>query len=194
MDNKKNPPILRIFDILLAGLGLVVLAPIFLIVIGAGYLETGSPIFRQSRVGRNKRPFTLVKFRTMRVDTPSLPSHLADPDSITRLGSILRRTKLDELPQLYNVLVGEMSLVGPRPCLPSQVELIEERDRLGVNAATPGVTGLSQLRGIDMSTPQELAACDREMLDQLNVRKYFKYILATAMGGGAGDRVRVPPP
>lgn len=194
MDNKKTPPILRIFDILLAGLGLVVLAPIFLIVIGAGYLETGSPIFRQSRVGRNKRPFTLVKFRTMRVDTPSLPSHLADPDSITRLGSILRRTKLDELPQLYNVLVGEMSLVGPRPCLPSQVELIEERDRLGVNAATPGVTGLSQLRGIDMSTPQELAACDREMLDQLNVRKYFKYILATAMGGGAGDRVRVPPP
>jgi O-antigen biosynthesis protein WbqP len=193
MVNKKTHTKIRALDICLALVGLVVLSPIFVVVIGAGYLETRSPLFRQQRVGRNKKPFTLIKFRTMRVDTPSVPSHLADPDSVTRLGSILRKTKLDELPQLYNVLVGDMSLVGPRPCLPSQVELIEERDRLGVNAAVPGVTGLAQLKGIDMSTPKELAECDRQMLDQLNLRLYLKYVFATALGGGSGDRLRVPP-
>ena len=102
-------------------------APILALLWILGWLDTGSPLFRQERVGRNQKPFTLVKFRTMRPDTASVATHLADASAVTKLGHFLRRSKLDELPQLWNVLKGEMSLVGPRPCLFSQTELIEER-------------------------------------------------------------------
>lgn len=180
---------IRLFDILLALTGLVVGLPLLLLLVAVGLFDTGSPIFRQERVGRNKKPFTLVKFRTMSKETLSVASHLASPAAITPFGRFLRRTKLDELPQLWNVLKGEMSLVGPRPCLFNQEELIEEREKRGVLAARPGITGLAQVNDIDMSTPELLAETDQKMLENLTVLAYFKYILMTVTGKGAGDRV-----
>ena len=181
---------LRLFDLALSALGLLVASPLLLILTIAGLFDTGSPLFRQTRVGRNKKPFTLVKFRTMRPDTAHVATHLADASAVTAFGRFLRRTKLDELPQLWNVLIGEMSLVGPRPCLLSQQELIEARERLGVFHARPGITGLAQVNGIDMSTPELLAETDARMLTTLGAKDYFRYILMTVGGKGAGDRVR----
>jgi lipopolysaccharide/colanic/teichoic acid biosynthesis glycosyltransferase len=116
-------------------------------------------------------------------------SHLADAASVTRWGRFLRRTKLDELPQLWNVLKGEMSLVGPRPCLFNQEELIQERAKRGVYGARPGITGLAQTRGIDMSTPALLAETDAAMLANLRLPDYFRYIFITIAGRGRGDYV-----
>lgn len=155
-----------------------------------GLMDTGSPLFKQVRVGRHQRPFTLIKFRTMHQSTPSVASHLADSSAVTSLGRFLRRTKLDELPQLWNVLKGEMSLVGPRPCLYSQDELIGERAIRGVFDVRPGITGLAQLNGIDMSTPRLLAETDAKMLSKLNLRTYLQYLLMTLSGKGMGDRIR----
>lgn len=146
--------------------------------------------FVQERVGRNKKPFKLIKFRTMSVDTQSVASHLASTSSITKLGAFLRKTKIDELPQLINVLKGEMSLVGPRPNLFNQEELIAERDALGVYDVLPGVTGLAQVQNIDMSTPRLLAQTDKKMIDTLTLKDYFRYIFMTATGSGAGDAVK----
>ena len=181
---------LRFMDLLFSILGLVFGAPVLLAIYLIGLLDTGSPIFRQVRVGRGQKPFILVKFRTMRPDTASVASHLADASAITRLGAFLRRTKLDELPQLWNVLKGEMSLVGPRPCLFNQTELLAERHSRGVFEARPGITGLAQVSNIDMSTPKLLAETDAQMLKDLTLTLYFKYILMTAGGKGAGDRVK----
>lgn len=181
---------LRFMDLLFSISGLVFGAPILLAIYVFGLFDTGSPIFRQVRVGRGQKPFILVKFRTMRPDTASVASHLADASAITSLGAFLRRTKLDELPQLWNVLKGEMSLVGPRPCLFNQTELIAERAACGVFDARPGITGLAQVSNIDMSTPKLLAETDTRMLQTLNLRNYFHYIVMTLLGNGSGDRVR----
>ena len=181
---------LRIFDFTFALLGLVFGFPVLLVIYVLGLFDTGSPLFWQERVGRNKKPFNLVKFRTMTVDTASVASHLASAASITKLGGFLRKTKLDELPQLWNVLKGEMSLVGPRPNLFNQEELIMERDSHGVYAARPGITGLAQVSEIDMSTPTLLAQTDTKMLKEMSVANYFKYIFQTVAGKGAGDRVK----
>jgi lipopolysaccharide/colanic/teichoic acid biosynthesis glycosyltransferase len=180
----------RLIDILAAFFGMLFLLPVFLIVTLIGYFDTGSPVFIQQRVGRNKKPFTLVKFRTMTVDTASVASHLASTASITPFGGFLRKTKLDELPQLWNVLKGEMSLVGPRPGLFNQEELTQARDAENVFAVRPGITGLAQVSEIDMSTPELLAQTDREMIDTLTIANYFKYILMTVTGSGSGDRVK----
>jgi lipopolysaccharide/colanic/teichoic acid biosynthesis glycosyltransferase len=182
--------VLRLFDFIFSLLGLIFGFPIFLVIYLLGLFDTGSPLFLQQRVGRNKKPFTLVKFRTMSVDTASVASHLASSSSITELGSFLRRTKLDELPQLWNVLKGEMSLVGPRPNLFNQEKLIVERDSHDVYAARPGITGLAQVSDIDMSTPTLLAQTDAKMLKEMSVSNYFKYILQTVSGKGAGDGVK----
>jgi lipopolysaccharide/colanic/teichoic acid biosynthesis glycosyltransferase len=181
--------VIRVFDFVFSLLGLVCGFPVLLLLTVIGLFDTGSPIFRQERVGRHKKPFTLVKFRTMRKDTASVASHLASADAITPFGRFLRRTKLDELPQLWNVLKGEMSLVGPRPCLFNQQELIAEREQRGVLNARPGITGLAQVNDIDMSTPKLLAETDQAMLQNLTVGAYFKYIFMTVAGKGAGDRV-----
>ncbi|OCH37502.1 sugar transferase [Aliivibrio fischeri] len=181
---------IRILDFLAAFFGLLFLWPVLLIVTIIGLFDTGSPIFIQERVGRNKKPFNLIKFRTMSVETKSVASHLASNASITKLGAFLRKTKIDELPQLINVIKGEMSLVGPRPNLFNQEELIKERDALGVYDVLPGVTGLAQVQNIDMSTPALLAKTDRKMIDALTVKSYFKYILMTATGSGSGDAVK----
>jgi|TARA_B100000519_G_scaffold126487_1_gene109153 lipopolysaccharide/colanic/teichoic acid biosynthesis glycosyltransferase len=181
--------VIRAFDVCFALLGLVIGLPLLLLLVVVGLFDTGSPVFMQERVGRHKKPFTLVKFRTMSKETLSVASHLASPAAITPFGRFLRRTKLDELPQLWNVLKGEMSLVGPRPCLFNQEELIMEREKRGVLAARPGITGLAQVNDIDMSTPTLLAETDQKMLQNLTVSAYFKYILMTVSGKGAGDRV-----
>lgn len=180
----------RLFDLVLSLTGLTLGIPFFILLYVVGWLDTRAPLFRQQRVGRHQKPFVLVKFRTMRPDTASVATHLADASAITPLGHFLRRTKLDELPQLWNVLKGEMSLVGPRPCLYNQTELIAERAARGVFEARPGITGLAQIQGIDMSTPQLLAETDAQMLQQMNVRAYFNYIFLTVCGAGRGDRVR----
>ncbi|WP_429218765.1 sugar transferase [Aeromonas veronii] len=180
---------IRLIDFFSAFLGLLLLCPILIIVTVIGLFDTGSPIFVQERVGRYKKPFRLIKFRTMSIDTQSVASHLASTSSITRLGAFLRKTKIDELPQLINVLKGEMSLVGPRPNLFNQEELIKERDALGVYEVLPGITGLAQVQNIDMSTPELLAKTDRQMIDSLTLTSYFRYIIMTATGSGAGDAV-----
>ncbi len=181
---------LRVLDAILAAIGLILTLPVMLILLAVGWMDTGSPLFRQKRVGRYQQPFTLVKFRTMKTNTQSVATHLANPAAVTRVGSFLRRTKLDELPQLWNVLKGEMSLVGPRPCLFNQTELIEERAKRGVFDVRPGITGLAQIEGIDMSTPARLAVTDAQMLETLSLKTYFKYILQTVTGSGSGDRIR----
>ncbi|EPS0984604.1 sugar transferase [Vibrio vulnificus] len=181
---------IRLLDFLAAFFGLLFLWPILVVVTVIGLFDTGSPIFVQERVGRNRKPFKLVKFRTMSVDTQSVASHLASTSSITKLGAFLRKTKIDELPQLINVLKGEMSLVGPRPNLFNQEELIKEREALGVYNVLPGITGLAQVQNIDMSTPQLLAKTDRKMIDTLTIKNYFKYIIMTVTGSGSGDAVK----
>ncbi|MCF6781777.1 sugar transferase [Stutzerimonas stutzeri] len=181
---------IRVFDFVFSLLGLVAGFPVLLVLTIIGLFDTGSPIFRQVRVGRHQQPFTLVKFRTMKVDTASVATHLASSASITPFGHFLRKTKLDELPQLWNVLKGEMSLVGPRPGLFNQEELTEERAKRGVFDVRPGITGLAQVNEIDMSTPALLAETDQKMIQSLTVTDYFKYIFMTVAGKGAGDRVK----
>jgi O-antigen biosynthesis protein WbqP len=155
----------QIFDLAGAALLLVATSPVLVLAVLAVRASSRGPaIFSQTRVGRDGRLFRCHKLRTMYVGTPSLPSHEAPANSVTSVGRVLRKFKLDELPQFWNVLKGEMSLVGPRPCLPTQTELIECRKRLGVLAALPGITGLAQIRGIDMSNPKLLAETDATYL------------------------------
>ena len=181
---------IRVFDFIFSFLGLLFLSPLILLVVILCYFDTGRPIFAQQRVGRNKKLFTLYKFRTMKLQTKSVGTHLVDPSSVTRLGNFLRKTKLDELPQLWNVLKGEMSLVGPRPCLANQQQLIDCRQSLGVFAVRPGVTGLAQVNNVDMSTPEKLAQLDAQMIRHLGLTNYFRYIFLTLAGKGQGDALK----
>ena len=181
---------LRFFDFFISSVGILLAFPILIFVLVLGFFDTGSPIFVQTRVGKNKKPFKLVKFRTMSICTKSVASHLASTDSITKLGGFLRKTKIDELPQLINVLKGDMSLVGPRPNLFNQKELIKERDLRCVYDVLPGITGLAQIKRVDMSTPKLLAEMDKKMIETLTFGSYFKYIVMTATGSGSGDRIR----
>jgi len=185
-----NSPLIRLIDFFSALFGLIVGAPILIVVCVLGLFDTGSPIFIQERVGKNKKLFKLIKFRTMSLSTESVGTHLVNSSSITKLGSFLRKTKLDELPQLINVLKGEMSLVGPRPCLFSQDELIFARDVLGVFNVRPGITGLAQVNEIDMSTPDLLARVDSEMVAGFSIGMYFSLIFKTISGSGSGDRIK----
>ncbi|WP_124980819.1 sugar transferase [Nonlabens xiamenensis] len=183
---------IRIFDFIFSLLGVLFLWPVILIIMILGYFDTGSPLFRQRRLGKGRETFILLKFRTMSVDTKSVATHLAQKSSITPLGGFLRKSKLDELPQLINVLKGEMSLVGPRPNLENQEELIEQREKQGVYDYLPGITGLAQIKNIDMSTPKLLAEVDAKMLKNLTIKKYFQYIFMTIAGKGSGDNVINP--
>ena len=182
---------IRTLDIFLSFFGLMITFPILLMIYIIGLFDTGSPIFKQQRVGRYKKPFTLVKFRTMSIETKSVASHLANNASITKLGGVLRKTKLDELPQLWNVLKGEMSLVGPRPGLYNQEDLTAARDAHDVFAVRPGITGEAQVNDIDMSTPELLAHTDAKMIRELNLVNYFRFIVQTVLGKGRGDRVKI---
>jgi len=183
----------RLFDIAGAAIGLVVLSPVLLfLIVLIKRSSPGPAVFAQRRVGRNCREFTCFKLRTMPIGTANLPSHMLENSTLTPIGGFLRRWKLDEIPQLYNVLRGEMSLVGPRPCLPNQVELINARREYGVFSVLPGITGLAQVRGIDMSHPRLLASVDSEYVRERSFVGDIRLILATVLGGGIGvDRVMI---
>lgn len=180
----------RSLDIALSLGGLVVTAPLILIaVVLHCATSSGSALFVQPRIGRGGEVFSCFKLRTMRPDTPQAATHEVSVSAVTPVGGFLRRTKIDELPQLWNVLKGEMSLVGPRPCLPSQTALIEARRRRGLDVLRPGITGPAQIRGIDMSDPERLAAADADWLVEPTLRRYVTILIATVVGAGSGDKV-----
>lgn len=183
--------LLRVLDFALAFFILIFASPLMLIIFFVALIDTGIPIFQQNRLGINKKKFKMFKFRTMHVETASLATHLTESTSVTRLGKFLRFYKLDELPQLWNVILGEMSLVGPRPGLPNQIELTNARQKLGVYKVKPGITGLAQIRRIDMSKPEELAEIDSYMIKTMSLKNYFKYLFLTLKGRGHGDQVKI---
>jgi O-antigen biosynthesis protein WbqP len=181
---------IRCVDMIFSFVGLLILSPFIIIFCAIGFFDTGSPIFVQERVGKLKKPFQLYKFRSMHVNTQSVATHFANSSAVTKYGSFLRKSKLDELPQLFNVLLGNMSLVGPRPNLFNQEELIQEREKRGVYDVVPGITGEAQINKIDMSTPQLLAETDAIMTQNLTFQKYIYYIVITVLGKGSGDRIK----
>jgi O-antigen biosynthesis protein WbqP len=180
----------RLFDFILSLLGLILLIPVFLLLYVIGLFFVSKPIFLQQRVGRNGRPFTLVKFRTMPIGTASVASHELQPVALNGWFQFLRKYKLDELLQLFNVLWGDMGFVGPRPCLPNQLELVQLRTDRNLFRVRPGITGLAQLRGVDMSTPKLLVEQEEELMTRLTPLLYFQIILKTFTGKGSGDAVR----
>lgn len=181
----------RIIDILFA---LFVIVFLWWVLVGAWiairFTSPGAAIFSQERVGRNKKTFICYKFRTMHAGTRQAGTHEMSASSITPVGAILRKTKIDELPQIWNMLRGNLSLVGPRPGLPVQTELTAARDALGVFDVLPGLTGWAQIQDIDMSDPERLACVDAEYIANRSVLIDLKIILATATGQGQGDKVR----
>lgn len=170
---------LRIIDFILSLFGLIVLSPLLIIIFFINFLVCRSPLLFQERIGLNKKIFILVKFRTMKLGTKNVATHLVDKRNITFFGNLLRSLKLDELPQLWNVLVGDMSIVGPRPCLLNQNDLINERTKKNVFKVRPGITGLAQVKGITMSNPKLLAKKDFQMIKQMSISMYFYYIITT---------------
>ena len=163
----------RVMDFVLALLGVLILSPIFLILIIAIRVDSPGPIFfKQKRVGINKSHFMILKFRTMKIDTPKdMPTHLlTNPEQyITKVGKFLRKTSLDELPQIINILKGDMSVVGPRPALWNQFDLIEERDKYGANDIRPGLTGWAQINGRDELEIPVKAALDGEYVAKMSL-------------------------
>lgn len=181
----------RLLDLALAlVLSLPALVLCLVCVVAIRREDSAPALFRQVRVGLHRKQFVLYKLRTMSAGTGDRASHEVAAGQITRVGRILRRTKLDELPQLINVLRGDMSFVGPRPCLPSQEALVAERDRRGVYSVRPGITGPAQLAGIDMSTPFKLAEADAGYVARIRLVGDLQYVLRTALGRGSGDAVR----
>lgn len=152
--------------------------------------SAGPGVFSHERVGRHGKPFTCYKFRTMRIGTGIVASHDASAANITSIGGFLRRTKLDELPQIFNILRNEMSLVGPRPCLPTQTEVIRAREKLGVLEIKGGITGYAQINDIDMVDPARVAEADAYYFAGRTITLDLMIMLKTAMGAGRGDRVR----
>lgn len=174
----------QIFDFAGAAMLLLVTSPILLLAVLAVRASSPGPaIFSQTRVGRDGALFRCHKLRTMHVGTPSLPSHETPVNAVTAVGEVLRKSKLDELPQFWNVLRGEMSLVGPRPSLPTQTEVIEYRRRLGVLGALPGITGLAQVSGIDMSSPALLAETDAAYLKTASLWLDLRILFRTLYPG-----------
>ena len=181
---------IRIIDVILSIAIILISLPLLLFVYLLLYLQNGSPLFFQERVGKNLTKFTLIKFRTMIIGTNNIPTHVVDHSRITPIGKIIRKAQIDELPQFINVIKGEMSIVGPRPCLFCQEELIYERKKLNIHKIIPGITGLAQIKGIDMSNPKLLAELEFSMMKSFSIKKYFYYFLKTLVGNGFGDKVR----
>src|SRR6056300_637697 len=173
--------IIIIFDFLFSLIGLIFLSPLLILIFFIGLLDSGLPLFIQSRVGYNLKSFSLIKFRTMPMGVRSAGTHLIKDIKLTLFGKFLRGTKLDEIPQLLNVFFGDMSLVGPRPCLLNQKKLINERKRAGIFKVKPGITGLSQISDVTMKTPKLLVKTDLEMINKMNLFYYFYYILKTIL-------------
>ena len=182
----------RTLDIVLSFLGMLVLSPFFLLLVLAIKLDSKGPVlFKQKRVGLHKKHFYILKFRTMRIDTPKdTPTHLLEnPEQwITKVGKFLRKTSLDELPQIWNIFVGDMSIIGPRPALWNQYDLIEERDRYGANDVLPGLTGWAQIHGRDELPIAKKAELDgyyvQHLSFELDVRCFFGTIKSVAKSEG----------
>lgn len=182
----------RTLDIVLSFLGMLVLSPFFLLLVLAIKLDSKGPVlFKQKRVGLHKKHFYILKFRTMRIDTPKdTPTHLLEnPEQwITKVGKFLRKTSLDELPQIWNIFVGDMSIIGPRPALWNQYDLIEERDRYGANDVLPGLTGWAQIHGRDELPIAKKAELDGYYVQHLSfgldVRCFFGTIKSVAKSEG----------
>ena len=179
MVSKKK--IIRIFDLLFSTMGICILMPLILLGVFLSWIDTKAPIFLQKRIGYLKKEFLIIKLRTMKINTMDMPTHLVDTNAISNIGRFLRKTKIDEIPQLLNVFLGNMSLVGPRPCLFNQRKLIIERKKRGVFKVRPGITGLSQISGINMKTPTTLAKTDQKMIKEMNLYNYFYYIFKTIL-------------
>lgn len=183
----------KIIDRVLAFIGLIVLSPLFLVLIAAIKLDSSGPIFfRQKRVGIHKKHFEILKFRTMRTDTPKdMPTHmLKNPDQyITKVGRFLRKTSLDELPQIINILKGDMAIVGPRPALWNQYDLIEERDKYGANDILPGLTGWAQINGRDELEIPVKAKLDGDYVAKMSFGMDLRCILGTVVSVARQDGV-----
>ena len=171
----------RVLDFFFSLFGIFILSPLLILLLIIDLIDNKSLIFKQIRVGIHQKPFTLIKFRTMPLGTKSAATHLVKNLKLSFFSIFLRKTKLDEIPQLWNVLIGEMSLVGPRPCLLNQKKLINERKKRGVFKVRPGITGLAQIKGITMQNPILLAKTDLEMIKQLDLFNYFYYIGVTML-------------
>lgn len=184
----------RSIDILLSLVGIVILLPVFLILIIAIKLTSPGPIFfRQKRVGIRKTYFNILKFRTMRIDTPKdTPTHLLEnPEQwITTTGKFLRKTSLDELPQIFNIIKGDMSIVGPRPALWNQYDLIEERDKYGANDIRPGLTGWAQVNGRDELPIKVKARFDGEYVKNMGLKMDLTCFLKTIVSVVISDGVK----
>jgi O-antigen biosynthesis protein WbqP len=175
----------RQFDFVIALFGLAVLWPLILVLALGVYLDSGTPaFFKQQRVGRFQKHFTCLKLRSMPQSTRSVPSHDLKNIVVSKFGHFLRRYKLDELPQLFNVLIGQMSLVGPRPCLPQQHELISLRSAHGVFGLRPGITGYAQVHNVDMSDPTRLVMFEKTYMDRASFLVDLKILIATLSGRG----------
>lgn len=182
----------RALDIVSSALGLLVLSPVLLIIMIAIKIDSKGPLlFRQKRVGLHKRHFMILKFRTMRIDTPhDRPTHMLDnPEQwITRVGRLLRKTSMDELPQLFNIFIGDMSVIGPRPALWNQFDLVEQRDLYGANDVRPGLTGWAQINGRDELEIPVKAKLDGEYVQRMSLlfdcRCFFATILSVFKGDG----------
>lgn len=175
----------RLFDFILALIGLILLSPLFLIIIISIKLDSKGPVFfKQKRVGFNKTYFNILKFRTMRIDTPKdMPTHLLkNPEQyITKVGKFLRKTSLDELPQILNIIAGSMAIVGPRPALWNQYDLIAERDKYGANNIRPGLTGWAQINGRDTVSIEDKARYDGDYVKNLGVKMDSKCFFGTVI-------------
>lgn len=181
----------RLPVILICAVSLILLTPVWIILFALVYREDRlSPILKQERIGKDQVPFNCYKIRTMKGETETVASHHASYEGVTKIGRVLRHTGLDELPQIANVLFGTMNIVGPRPCLPSQTDVIAERAAHGVYSVLPGITGLAQVRGVDMSDAQRVTKIDLEYVQNRTLWLDIQIIWATARGKGAGDAIK----
>lgn len=177
------PKFKRFYDLFLSFIALILLSPLFILIVFVIKIDSKGPIlFKQKRIGRNKKHFYILKFRTMRIDTPKdTPTHLLEnPEKwITKMGKLLRKTSLDELPQIINILMGDMSIIGPRPALWNQYDLIDERDKYGVHRLYPGLTGYAQINGRDELPIKEKAKLDGYYVNHMSLWLDIKIFIRT---------------